>query len=452
MSDTIAAISTGAQISAIGIVRLSGPDCVAIADRLFAPSDGQPMSAHENKTLVHGALHDAEGALLDLCLCTISRAPRSYTGEDTAEFQCHGSPVVLRETLEACFALGARQAGPGEFTKRAFLNGCMELTAAEAVADLIDAESAESARNAAGQLSGAIGSRIDAVYRSLEDISAHFHAVLDYPDEDIEDFQLAAYRATYAEAQRSLRRLLDTYGRGRLMQAGLPAAIIGRPNVGKSSLLNALLGYERAIVTDIPGTTRDTIEEKLRLGSLTLRLIDTAGLRESEDLAERLGVERSRRAMREAELVLAVIDGSEALTDEDMEILRLAEEAPQAVAILSKTDLPQRVTRLDTPLPQLTLSAATGEGLEELERTIERLYPLPAVPAGEILTNARQAEAIRRALSALAGAEEAMNASLTPDIVLTETEAAMAALGELTGRSIRDDVTARIFSRFCVGK
>ena len=290
MSDTIAAISTGAQIAAIGIVRLSGPACIAIADRLFAPSDGQPMSAHESKTLVHGALHDAEGALLDLCLCTISRAPRSYTGEDTAEFQCHGSPVVLREALEACFALGARQAGPGEFTKRAFLNGCMELTAAEAVADLIDAESAESARNAAGQLSGAIGSRIDAVYRSLEDISAHFHAVLDYPDEDIEDFQLAAYRATYAEAQKSLRRLLDTYGRGRLMQVGLPAAIIGRPNVGKSSLLNALLGYERAIVTDIPGTTRDTIEEKLRLGSLTLRLIDTAGLRESEDLAERLGV------------------------------------------------------------------------------------------------------------------------------------------------------------------
>lgn len=452
MSDTIAAIATGAQISAIGIVRLSGPDCIAIADRLFTPDDGLPMSQHESKQLVYGALHDANGALLDLCLCTHSRAPRSYTGEDTVEFQCHGSPVVLRETLEACFALGARQAGPGEFTRRAFLNGCMELTAAEAVADLIDAESAESARNAAGQLSGAIGTKTDAIYASLREISAHYHAVLDYPDEDIEDFRLSEYQGVIRDAQTALRRLLDSYGRGRLMQAGLPAAIIGRPNVGKSSLLNALLGYERAIVTSIPGTTRDTIEEKLRLGGLTLRLIDTAGLRDSEDLAEQLGVERSRRAMREAELVLAVIDGSEALSEEDREILRLAEEAPHAVAILSKTDLPQQTARLDTPLPQVTLSAATGEGLDELERTIERLYPMPAVPAGEILTNARQAEAIRRALSALESAEEAMTEGCTPDIVLTETESAMLALGELTGRSIREDVTARIFERFCVGK
>ncbi len=452
MSDTIAALATGAQISAIGILRLSGPDSIAIADRLFAPDDGTPMSAHESKTLVYGALRDTHGALLDLCLCTHSRAPRSYTGEDTVEFQCHGSPVVLREALEACFALGARQAGPGEFTRRAFLNGCMDLTAAEAVADLIDAESAESARNAAGQLSGAISARIDAVYRSLEDISAHYHAVLDYPDEDIEDFRLAAYRETYAEVHRSLQRLLDTFGRGRLMNAGLPTAIIGRPNVGKSSLLNALLGYERAIVTAIPGTTRDTIEEKLRIGALTLRLIDTAGLRDSEDLAEQLGVERSRRAMEDAELVLAVIDGSEALGEEDRAILRRAEQAPHAIAILSKTDLPQQITHLDTSLPQLTLSARTGEGLDELEKKIEELFPLPQVPAGEILTNARQADAIRRALAALSAAEAAMSDGLTPDIVLTETEGAMQALGELTGRSVREDVTNRIFARFCVGK
>ena len=452
MSDTIAALATGAQISAIGILRLSGPDCLAIADRLFIPSDGQVMSAHPCKTLVHGALYDAHGALLDLCLCTFSRAPRSYTGEDTVEFQCHGSPVVLREALDACFALGARQAGPGEFTKRAFLNGCMELTAAEAVADLIDAESAESVHNAAGQLSGAIGSKIDAIYLSLEDISAHYHAVLDYPDEDIEDFRLAAYQEVYHAARQSLQRLLDTYGRGRLMNAGLPTAIVGRPNVGKSSLLNALLGYERAIVTAIPGTTRDTIEEKLRIGGLTLRLIDTAGLRDSDDLAEKLGVERSRRALESAELVLAVIDGSQEIDDEDRAILRQAEQAPHAIAIVSKTDLPQKITCLDTPLPQLTLSAQTGEGLDELARTIERLYPLPAVPAGEILTNARQAEAIRRAIGALSSARDAMSAGCTPDIVLTETECAMQALGELTGRSVREDVTNRIFERFCVGK
>ncbi len=452
MSDTIAAIATGAQISAIGILRLSGPKSIAIADRLFTPGDGSPLSAHESKQLVYGELRDASGELLDLCLCTHSRAPRSYTGEDTAEFQCHGSPVVLRETLEACFALGARQAGPGEFTKRAFLNGCLELTAAEAVADLIDAESAESARNAAGQLSGAIGTKIDAVYDELREISAHYHAVLDYPDEDLEDFRIEAYRAVFSEAERRLQRLLDSYGRGRLMSAGLPAAIVGRPNVGKSSLLNALLGYDRAIVTAIPGTTRDTIEEKLRLGPLTLRLTDTAGLRESDDPAEKLGVERSRRAMAQAELVLAVIDGSEPLREEDRELLRLAEQAPQAVAILSKTDLPQKITHLDTSLPQVTLSAVTGEGLKELERAIEALYPLPPVPAGEILTNARQAEAIRRALAALREAGRALDEGQTPDIVLTEMESCMQSLGELSGRNIRADVTDRIFSRFCVGK
>ncbi len=452
MSDTIAAVATGAQISAIGILRLSGPDCVRIADRLFTPSDGIPMSSHEVKTLVYGSLRDGQGELLDLCLCTFSRAPRSYTGEDTVEFQCHGSPVVLRSALEACCALGARQAEPGEFTKRAFLNGCLELTAAEAIVDLIDAETAESARNAAGQLSGAIGGKIGAIYDALQDISAHYHAVLDYPDEDIEDFTLAAYRCVYEDARRSLQRLLDSYGRGRLMNAGLPAAIVGRPNVGKSSLLNALLGYDRAIVTAIPGTTRDTIEEKISLGGLTLRLIDTAGLRDSGDEAERLGVERSRRAMQQAELVLAVIDGSSELGDEDREILRMAESAPKAVVILSKNDLPQKIARLDTELPQLTLSTVTGEGVEQLSHTIEELFPLPAVPAGEILTNARQADAIRRALAALDSALETLDAGLTPDIVLTETESAMAALGELTGRNIREDVTDRIFARFCVGK
>ena len=452
MSDTIAAVATGAQIAAIGILRMSGPKSIAIADRLFRPADGSPMSAHESKRLVYGSLSDADGALMDLCLCTVSRAPDSYTGEDTVEFQCHGSPVLLSAVLEAAFALGARQAGPGEFTRRAFVNGRLELTAAEAVADLIDAESAECVRNAAGQLSGTIAGKIDAIYRSLEDISAHYHAVLDYPDEDIEDFTLSRYRGVISGAAGQLRRLLDSYGRGRLMKAGLPAAIVGRPNAGKSSLLNALLGYERAIVTAIPGTTRDTIEEKLRLGALTLRLTDTAGIRSADNEAERLGVERRRRAMEQAELVLLVIDGSEEPDAEDLELLRLAEQAPKALVILSKNDLPQRVVRLDTPLPQLTLSTFSGEGVEELARAIEAMYPLPAVPAGEILTNARQADAIRRALQALDAAEETMAAGATPDIVLTETENAMRCLGELSGRSIREDVTARIFSRFCVGK
>lgn len=452
MSDTIAAIATGAQVSAIGIIRLSGDSAISIADRLFYPFSGDRMSERRDRSLVYGKLCDAQGETLDICLCTVSHAPNSYTGEDTAEFQCHGSPVVLRMALEEMFRLGARQAGAGEFTKRAFLNGRMELTAAEAVADLIDAESAESARNAAGQLSGAIGSKMEKIYSSLTDISSHYHAVLDYPDEDIEDFTLESYKSTLNGALHSLEMLLSTFERGKLMNAGIPAAIVGRPNAGKSSLLNALLGYDRAIVTAVAGTTRDTIEEKLRFAGLTLRLIDTAGIHDTGDEVERLGVERSRRAAENAELIIAVIDGSKGLTEEDAVILRFAEAAPKAVIVLSKKDISVAAPFPETPLSVVPVSSVTGEGIDELEKVISGLFPLPAVPAGEILTNARQHDAVARAAEYMQAALDAMTEGMTPDIVLTETEGAMQALGELTGKTVREDVTNRIFQRFCVGK
>ncbi|NCB51766.1 MAG: tRNA uridine-5-carboxymethylaminomethyl(34) synthesis GTPase MnmE [Clostridia bacterium] len=455
MSDTIAAIATGGQVTAIGIIRISGDDALLIADRVFLPRDGRPMSAHADRQLVFGELRGEDGSVLDLCLCTISRSPGSYTGENTAEFQCHGSPVVLRCALEALFAVGARQAKAGEFTRRAFLNGRMDLTQAEAIIDVIEAETADAAKNAVGQLSGSILRKTDRIYSGLVDITSHFHAVLDYPDEDIEPFELKNYAAELDGACSELQRLLSTFDRGRVLRNGVSAAIIGRPNVGKSSLLNALLGFERAIVTDIPGTTRDTIEERIRLGGVLLRLIDTAGLREADGEVERLGVRRSLAAAKDAELVLAVFDGSETLHREDDETLAVSSRAKRAVAIISKSDLPQKLYPTDLPgvfTSVCVVSAPTGEGLDVLEAEIAKLFPMPEAPAGEILTNARQAEAVSRALESLMASRDAMKAGFTPDAVLTEAEEAMKALGELTGKSVRADVTDRIFSRFCVGK
>ena len=281
--DTIAAIATPTVPSAIGILRLSGPRAVEAASSCFRPAAGNRLEDHPAHKLIYGSLLDAQGQVIDQILCTYSRGPHSYTGEDTAELQCHGSPMVLTLALEALFAQGARQAGPGEFTQRAFLNGRLDLAQAEAVADLLDARSREGARHAAGRLSGALSRRVGQIYSALVDVMAHFHAVLDYPDEDIDPFTLTKLEEDLSAQSQALSALLATYQRGRRLNQGVRCALVGRPNAGKSSLLNALVGYDRAIVTDIPGTTRDTLEAEVELGGVPLRLIDTAGLRNSDD-------------------------------------------------------------------------------------------------------------------------------------------------------------------------
>ncbi len=451
MNDVIAAIATGKVPCAIGILRLSGQGCAAIAGKVFSPDNGKPLSDAPNRKLILGTLRDRRGRVIDQALAVYCRAPHSYTGEDTVELQCHGSPAMLAAGLEALFAAGARQAGPGEFTKRAFMNGQLDLTQAEAVIDLIDAESADAAANAAGQLGGALLRRIDPIYNAMTDLCSHFHAVLDYPDEDIEDFGSSELEKTLTDASRDIAALLSTYERGRHLKHGIKAVLLGRPNAGKSSVLNALAGYDRVIVTDIAGTTRDTVEEPIRLGKVLLRLTDTAGIRKASDKIEALGVERSEQAAKEAELAIFVCDSSEPLTDEDYRAIETAKQAPRHLALLNKSDRAQVVH--DLPFDTvLSVSALKGENFDQLQAILEKWYADGTHCDGSVLTNARQFGALTRANEAIDRAAVSLHHGITPDAVLTDVEEAMTALGEVIGRTVREDITNRIFERFCVGK
>ena len=453
MSHVIAAVSTGTQISAIGILRLTGDGCAEVAGKVFTLNNDIPLWEAPNRKLMLGTLQDKNGRTIDQCMAVYTRAPHSYTGEDTVEIQCHGSPAVLAAGLEALYLAGAKPAKRGEFTKRAFLNGQLALTQAEAVIDLIEADTADAAANAAGQVGGILQKKLSPIYNDLTDLCSHFHAVLDYPDEDIEDFGLESYTSTLRSNAKALYALLQTYGQGRILRQGVAAAIVGKPNVGKSSLLNALAGYERVIVTEIAGTTRDTVEETVMLGATRLRLIDTAGIRQTEDIIEAMGVERSKEAVENADLVLFVCDGSQPLTEDDCRVIDVCLEHENAIALINKSDLGNKITPGDLPFMNVIhVCAKTGQGLDLLADVVDTMFASNTPCDGSILTNPRQFDAIRRAYEAMLSALQGFMLGLTPDAVLTDVEAAMEAMGEVTGATVREDITARIFERFCVGK
>jgi tRNA modification GTPase len=442
--DTIAAISTPIGQAGIGIVRLSGRDAQAIAQQVFT---GQLA----NRRLALGHIIDpSSGEMVDEVLATYMAAPHTYTREDVVEINCHSGPVPLQRALELVLRYGARMANPGEFTLRAFLNGRLDLAQAESVLDIVRSRTAASLRLAVRGLGGGLSQRIKAVRAELMSVLAYLTARIDFPEDEVEDQDVLQ---PLIEARRDLAELIGSAYAGIVYRQGVRIAIVGRPNVGKSSLLNCLLRQSRAIVTPIPGTTRDTLEEVVNLKGVPFVLVDTAGIIKSHDLVESLGVERSRQAIEQADLVLLVVDRSQRLTAADREILGLLGEKPVLVAA-NKSDLPQQAALNELPWPVVSICTLTGDGVAELE---ERM--VSTVFGGKVLTsdallvsNPRHKEALEQAERHVAQAQTSLEANMPDDFITIDLTAALSALGEVTGETVHDELLETIFSQFCIGK
>lgn len=459
MYDTIAAISTPMGEGGIGIVRISGDSAFEIVDMLFRSPSGRKASEMPDRSINYGHIVDpGTGEVVDEVLLSVMKAPRTYTCEDVCEINCHGGIVPLRKVLDLVLASGARLAEPGEFTKRAFLNGRLDISQAEAVIDIIRSKTGAAHRAAISQLQGALSKHITPLREQLIKTLAHIEAVIDFPEEDIEPVAVNDVNGTIQEVCAKVKRLLDTADEGRLVREGIKTVIAGKPNVGKSSLLNALLKENRAIVTEIPGTTRDIIEEYLNIGGVPIVIIDTAGIRDAGDIVEKIGIERTKQSFAEADLVLLLFDASDDITDEDIEVIKLA-AGKEVIVVVNKTDLPQRLDeeKLAELLPGseiIRVSAKEMTGLDDLKKEIlERFFGGRLVEGDDVMiTRTRHKQALVKALNCLDSAREALNSGMPLDIVSIDLKGAWEALGEITGDTLEESVIERIFREFCIGK
>lgn len=455
--DTISAIATAMGEGGIGIIRVSGERAMAVATAVFQPASGRRLTDYGTQRAIYGRIIDPDGAVVDEAMALVMQAPHSYTKEDVVELQCHGGIMPLRRTLQLTYQAGARAAERGEFTKRAFLNGRLDLSQAQAVMDIIGARTERSLSMATGHLAGHFSAGIQDMRHTILGQIAHLEAAIDFPEDEVDDVVTENVIKNVVDVRNKIRRLLRTAHTGRILRDGLMTAIIGKPNVGKSSLLNALLREERAIVTDIPGTTRDSIEEYANVGGVPLRIIDTAGIRATDDVVEQIGVDKAKAYVDQAALILALFDASRELTAEDEEILSLV-DGREALILLNKSDLKPvldvQQLKAKTSSEIIPVSTVDEDGLEALTKAImAKVYTGDmSNDEGTFVNDERQAEILRRADEHLAACLRTIEAEMGLDFISIDLRSAWEKLGELTGETVGEDIIDEIFSKFCIGK
>ncbi len=458
MSDTIAAISTAFGRGGIAVIRISGERAVEVAEKMFFPACALALGEIPSEKATYGRIV-SEGQIIDDGIAVVFRAPRSFTGEDTVEISCHGGILLTERVLKTAFDCGARQALAGEFSQRAFLNGKMSLSEAEAIIGLIDAESEERLKLSASHSQGVLKKRCDGIYARILRLLSAVYVKLDYPEEDLAEVSDEQFRAEMQEILSDVSALLDTYRHGKAVSEGVKTVLLGKPNTGKSSILNALAGEEKAIVTDVEGTTRDVIEEKISAGRVILRLFDTSGIRQGDDKVEKIGIERALKKADEAELIIAVFDTSRPLDEMDERIIELTRKAQNdkkaVICVLNKSDLGKPCFgEADLPFDTVSVSAVTGQGIEDVKKAAEALFCERDIDyRGEaVLANARQFSAVSACKNAIIRAIDAFDMAFSCDVCGMDLEGALAAIGELDGRTVSGEITDAIFHNFCVGK